>query len=75
HIVYVLECMKKNTTKIRNIRAYTLSALFNSYSTIDSYYGAEVSHDFGKARKSDYDGDGEKRRSYGRGRSRAYAYA
>ncbi len=75
HIVYVLECMKKNTTKIRNIRAYTLSALFNSYSTIDSYYGAEVSHDFAKARKSDYDGDGEKRRSYGRGRSRAYAYA
>ena len=75
HIVYVLECMKKNTTKIRNIRAYTLSALFNSYSTIDSYYGAEVSHDFAKARKSDCDGDGEKRRSYGRGRSRAYAYA
>ena len=75
HIVYVLECMKKNTTKIRNIRAYTLSALFNSYSTIDSYYGAEVSHDFAKARKSDYDGDGEKRRSYGRGHSRAYAYA
>ena len=75
HIVYVLECMKKNTTKIRNIRAYTLSALFNSYSTIDSYYGAEVSHDFAKARKRDYDEDGEKRRSYGRGRSRAYAYA
>ena len=75
HIVYVLECMKKNTTKIRNIRAYTLSALFNSYSTIDSYYGAEVSHDFAKTRKSDCDGDGEKRRSYGRGRSRAYAYA
>ena len=75
HIVYVLDCMKKNTTKIRNIRAYTLSALFNSYSTIDSYYDAEVSHDFAKARKSDYDGDGEKRRSYGRGRSRAYAYA
>ena len=72
HIVYVLDCMKKNTTKIRNIRAYTLSALFNSYSTIDSYYGAEVSHDFAKARKSD---GGEKRRSYGRGRSRAYAYA
>ena len=75
HIVYVLECMKKNTTKIRNIRAYALSALFNSYSTIDSYYGAEVSHDFAKTRKSDCDGDGEKRRSYGRGRSRAYAYA
>ena len=75
HIEYVLDCMKKNETKIRNIRAYTLSALFNSYSTIDSYYGAEVSHDFAKARKSDYDEDGEKRRSYGWGRSRAYAYA
>ena len=51
HIDYVLDCMENNTTKIRNIRAYTLSALFNSYSTIDSYYGAEVSHDFAKAQK------------------------
>ena len=73
HILYVLECMKKNATKIRNIRAYTLSALFNSYSTIDSYYGAEVSHDFAKR---DRDDDGYERRHYGRGRSRAsYAYA
>ena len=75
HIVYVLECMKKNPTKIRNIRAYTLSALFNSYSTIDSYYGAAVSYDFAGARKSGGDGNEDERRYYGRGRSRAYAYA
>ena len=45
HIHYVMECMQKNTTKITNIRAYLLAALFNAPSTIDSYYQAEVNHD------------------------------
>lgn len=45
HIQYVLECLHKNTTKVRNIRAYLLACLFNALSTINSYYRAEVNHD------------------------------
>lgn len=45
HIEYVLDCMSQNTTFIRNIRKYLLAALFNSSSTIDSYYSAMVRHD------------------------------
>lgn len=45
HIEYVMECMKKHTGKIHNIRAYLLTALFNSPLTISSYYRAEVNHD------------------------------
>jgi len=45
HIEYVLDSMAKNTTKIHNIKNYLLTALYNSYSTIDSYYRAEVRHD------------------------------
>lgn len=45
HIEYVLECMSKNTTKVRNIKQYLLATLFNAPSTIGSYYKAEVNHD------------------------------
>lgn len=45
HIEYVLDCMKKNTTDIRNIRKYLLAALYNAPATIDSYYTSLVSHD------------------------------
>ena len=45
HIEYVLECMDKNTTKVRNIKQYLLAALFNAPSTIGSYYKAAVNHD------------------------------
>ena len=45
HIEYVLECMEKTTSKIKNIRNYMLTALFNSMSTIDSYYLTTVNHD------------------------------
>ena len=45
HIEYVIGCMGKNTTKVRNIKAYLLAALFNAGSTMGSYYKAEVNHD------------------------------
>ena len=45
HIQYVFECMKKNTTEVRNIRKYMLAVLFNAPSTIDNYYTALVNHD------------------------------
>ena len=45
HLEYVMGCMKDNTTKIRSIKKYLLTALFNAPSTMGSYFQAEVSHD------------------------------
>jgi len=45
HIEFVMDCLKKNTTEIRNIKKYLLAVLFNAPSTIDSYYTALVAHD------------------------------
>lgn len=46
HIEFVLDCMRENTTKIRNIKQYLKAVLFNAPNTIDSYYTALVNHDF-----------------------------
>ena len=45
HIRFVLDCMRENTTKIRNIKQYLRAVLFNAPSTIDNYYTALVAHD------------------------------
>ena len=45
HIEFVLDCMRENTSKIRNIKQYLRAVLFNAPSTIDSYYTALVAHD------------------------------
>ena len=45
HIQYVLNCLDSNTTKVRNIRQYMLTALYNAISTMNHYYTAEVNHD------------------------------
>lgn len=45
HVEYVINCLGKNTTKVRNIKSYLLASLFNAGSTISSYYRAEVNHD------------------------------
>ena len=45
HIQYVLECLNDTTTKVRNVKAYLLTCLFNAPSTIGNYYRAEVNHD------------------------------
>ena len=49
HIRFVMDCLKQNTTRIRNIRQYLLAALFNAPSTMSSYYAALVAHDMAKA--------------------------
>ena len=46
HIRYVMDCMKENTTDVRNIRQYLLAALYNAPSTISPYYQSKVNHDF-----------------------------
>ncbi len=45
HITYVLDCMRKSTVKIRNIRGYLLTTLYNAPATMEHYYQAEVQHD------------------------------
>ena len=45
HIRFVTDCLKQNTTRIRNIRQYLLTVLFNAPSTMNSYYAALVAHD------------------------------
>ncbi len=40
-----MDSMRENTTFIRNIRAYTLAALYNAPMTMHSYYAARVNHD------------------------------
>lgn len=45
HIRFVLDCMRENTTKVRNIKQYLRAVLFNAPSTIGNYYTALVAHD------------------------------
>lgn len=45
HIEYVFECLDKNTSKVRNIRQYLLTALYNAPITISHCYTALVNHD------------------------------
>ena len=49
HIRFVMDCLKQNTTRIRNIRQYLLTVLFNAPSTMNSYYAALVAHDMASA--------------------------
>lgn len=45
HIEYVFDCLKKNGSRVRNIKSYTITMLYNSYTTIGHYYTAEVAAD------------------------------
>lgn len=45
HVEYVMGCMRETVTKITNIRAYLITALYNAPSTISHYYQQEVQHD------------------------------
>lgn len=45
HLQYVISCMQHNTTKVANIKAYLITALYNAPNTISHYYTAEVNHD------------------------------
>ena len=45
HMVYVINCMKNNPTKVRNIKKYMMTVLFNSVVTMGNYYQAEVNND------------------------------
>ena len=52
HVQYVMDCMRDNTTYVRNIKKYLLAALYNAPSTINSYYSSLVQHDmYGDGRR------------------------
>ena len=45
HVEYVMECMKNNTSKVRNMKQYLLATLYNAPLTMHSYYQAWVNND------------------------------
>lgn len=45
HIRFALDCMRENTTKIKNIKQYLLTVLFNAPATINNYYSSRVNYD------------------------------
>jgi hypothetical protein len=47
HVEFVLDCLKRNTSDIRSIRAYLLAALFHAPATMENYYTARVARDMG----------------------------
>ena len=45
HIIYVLDCMKRNTTNVKSVRAYMITALYNAPVTMEQHYALRVNHD------------------------------
>ena len=45
HVQYVMDCMRDNTTYVRNIKKYLMAALYNAPVTIGNYYSSLVQHD------------------------------
>lgn len=45
HIEFVMDCLKKNTTQVRNIKQYLLTVLFNAPTTMSNSYTSQVNHD------------------------------
>lgn len=45
HIRFVMDCLEENTTKIKNMRQYLISTLYNAPLTIGNYYRSLVNHD------------------------------
>ena len=54
HINYVMDCLSKNTTLVGNIKAYTLSVLYNAPITISQHYTSLVSHDMAQDAAASY---------------------
>ena len=46
HIRFVFDCLRENTTQVRNMKQYLLTVLYNAPVTIESHYAAQVNHDF-----------------------------
>lgn len=45
HIRLVFDCLKENTTQVRNMKQYLLTVLYNAPVTMENHYAAQVNHD------------------------------
>ena len=45
HIKFVFDCLNANTSKVRNIKQYLLTVIYNAPTTIGNYYSSLVNHD------------------------------
>lgn len=45
HISFVMDCIKKNISEVRNTRQYLLATIYNAPLTMSSYYDFLVNHD------------------------------
>ena len=45
HIRYVMNCLQRNTTQVRDMKQYLLSVLFNAPSTMNNHCTIQVNHD------------------------------
>jgi len=48
HIRYIFDCIEETSRekKIRNMKSYLLTALYNAPMTIDAYYASESNYDY-----------------------------
>ncbi len=45
HIEFVMNCLQKNTTEVRNMKQYLLAVLFNAPTTMNNHCTAQINHD------------------------------
>lgn len=45
HLLYVLDRVNENTTEVRHVKQYLLTALYNAPLTMDNHYALMVGHD------------------------------
>ncbi len=45
HIRFVFDCLRENTTQVRNMKQYLLTVLYNAPVTMQNHYAAQVNHD------------------------------
>ena len=45
HIEFVMDCLQKNTTQVRNMKQYLLAVLFNAPITMNNHFTSLVNHD------------------------------
>lgn len=50
HIQYVMDCLEKGSSEVRNIKQYLLATLYNAPLTISNYYAAMVNNDLANGR-------------------------
>ena len=45
HIEFVMDCLQKNTTQVRNMKQYLLAVLFNAPTTMNNHFTSLVNYD------------------------------